>query len=166
MPITNSKKSPKKPASRATGKPSPSRNAGHVRVTPRRSYQPSRSEPAPEAAPKLPSWLGSISNERKMDILGVVLAIVGLLTVVSLFSAGNGGVTGIWIGGLKSFFGWGVYILPIALIVIGAWLVARDVEHLPSLNIERVVGIVLLFVVLQVIFAGLGDNGGTAGAVI
>jgi S-DNA-T family DNA segregation ATPase FtsK/SpoIIIE len=101
-----------------------------------------------------------------MDILGVFMAIVGLLTTVSLFSASNGGLTGAWIGWLKSFLGWGVFILPLALIVLGAWLVARDVEHLPSLNIERIVGIILLFVVSLVIFAGMGNNGGAAGALI
>ncbi len=165
MPITTSKKSSRKPAARASSRPASSRTAGHVRVTPRKSYQPSVRS-APEPAPKPPSLLGQISAERRMDILGVFLAIVGLLTLVSLFSASNGGVTGAWIGGLKNFLGWGVYIFAVARLVLGAWLVARDVERLPSLNVERVVGIILLFVVLLVIFAGLGNNGGTAGAVI
>jgi len=101
------------------------------------------------------SLLGNISPERKMDILGVVMAIVGLLTLLSLFSARNGNLTGYWISALKSVFGWGVYILPIALIILGSWLVARNVDRLPALNVERVVGIVLLFTGLLVAFHSL-----------
>jgi S-DNA-T family DNA segregation ATPase FtsK/SpoIIIE len=97
-----------------------------------------------------------------MDILGVGLALVGLLTLLSLFSATRGGVGGYWINALKLGFGWGVYILPAALTVLGAWLVARHVERLPLLNIERVVGMLLLFVGLLVAFHGL--DGSTASA--
>lgn len=87
-----------------------------------------------------------------MDILGVAMALVGLLTMLSLFSAGNGGVTGYWINALKSVFGWGVYILPIGLIVLGAWLMARNMDRLPVLSLERIVGIIFLFIGLLVAF--------------
>ncbi|MBE3068230.1 MAG: DNA translocase FtsK 4TM domain-containing protein [Chloroflexi bacterium] len=97
-----------------------------------------------------------------MDILGVVLAIVGLLTLLSLFSANKGGLTETWINALKFVFGWGVYILPVGLIVLGAWLVARNVDRLPTLNIERVVGMILLFVGLLVAFHGLDGPTATA----
>ena len=97
-----------------------------------------------------------------MDILGVVLAIVGLLTLLSLFSVNNSSLTGGWIWLLKQGFGWGVYVLPVALLVLGAWLVARNVERLPQLNIERVVGILLLFVGLLAAFHGLDGSTATA----
>ncbi len=98
-----------------------------------------------------------------MDILGVIMALVGLLTFLSLFSAKNGGLTGYWISSLKSVFGWGVYILPIGLIVLGAWLVARNVDRLPELSLERIVGIVLLFIGLLAAFHWV--NGPTATAI-
>jgi S-DNA-T family DNA segregation ATPase FtsK/SpoIIIE len=97
-----------------------------------------------------------------MDILGVVMALVGLLTLLSLFSAGNGGLTGSWIKALQSVFGWGVYILPIGLIVLGTWLVARNVERLPELSLERMVGIILFFVGLLVAFHWLNGPVATA----
>jgi S-DNA-T family DNA segregation ATPase FtsK/SpoIIIE len=100
-----------------------------------------------------------------MDILGVVLALVGLLTLLSLFSAKNGGLTGYWISALKSIFGWGVYLLPIGLTVLGAWLVARNVDRLPELSLERIVGILLLFIGLLVAFQA-GDGGGNIGALL
>jgi len=90
------------------------------------------------------------------------MALLGLLTLLSLFSARNGTLTGYWISGLRSLFGWGVYILPVALLVLGAWLVARNVDRLPALNIERIVGIVLLFVGLLVAFHGLSGSAATA----
>jgi S-DNA-T family DNA segregation ATPase FtsK/SpoIIIE len=87
-----------------------------------------------------------------MDILGVVLAIVGLLTLLSLFSENKSSLTGDWISALKYVFGWGVYILPVGLLVLGTWLVARNVDRLPALNIERVIGMLLLFIGLLVAF--------------
>jgi len=97
-----------------------------------------------------------------MDILGVVMAIVGLLTLLSLFSANRSGLTSGWINILAQVFGWGVYILPVGLIVLGAWLVARNVDHLPALNIERLVGMLLLFVGLLVAFHGMDGPSATA----
>ena len=97
-----------------------------------------------------------------MDILGVVLAIVGLLTLLSLFSANKSSLTGSWINILAQVFGWGVYILPVALLVLGVWLVARNVDRLPALNIERVIGMLLLFVGLLVAFHGLDGSTATA----
>ncbi|KAF0109011.1 MAG: DNA segregation ATPase FtsK/SpoIIIE S-DNA-T family [Anaerolineaceae bacterium] len=101
-----------------------------------------------------------------MDIVGAIMAIVGLLTIFSLFSASNGGLTGAWISGLEKLFGWGVYILPVGLVVLGAWLVARNVERLPELNIERIVGISMLFIGLLAAFHGLAQRGGVIGAAL
>ncbi len=73
------------------------------------------------------------------------MVIVGLLTLLSLFSSNQGSLTGEWTKLLGQVFGWGGYLLPIGLIVLGAWLLARNVERMPALNIERVVGITLFF---------------------
>jgi S-DNA-T family DNA segregation ATPase FtsK/SpoIIIE len=114
-----------------------------------------------------------------MDILGVIMAIIGLLTALSLFSTNNSSVTGGWIKLLAQGFGWGVYILPAGLIVLGAWLVARNVERLPQLTIERIIGILMLFIGLLVAFHGLdgttvsampraaaGQGGGYVGGIL
>ena len=114
-----------------------------------------------------------------MDILGVIMALAGLLTLLSLFSAKNDTFTGSWISALKTVFGWGVFILPVMLMVLGGWLVARNVERLPQLSLERIVGIVLLFIGLLVAFhwidgpvasvisrAEAGTGGGYVGALL
>ncbi|TAK11104.1 MAG: DNA translocase FtsK [Anaerolineae bacterium] len=86
-----------------------------------------------------------ISLDRKLDITGVILALTGLLTLLSLLSASQGSVTGAWIGMMRRAFGWGGYVLPLALIGVGVWLVARNFERVPRPDIERLVGVTLLF---------------------
>lgn len=81
-----------------------------------------------------------------MDILGIVLALLGLLTSLALLSSTRGSLTGWWVDFLASLFGWGSYALPAALFVVGVWLVLRNVEKLPQLAAERLAGIILLFV--------------------
>ena len=39
-----------------------------------------------------------------------------------------------------------MYLLPLALIIIGVWLVVRNFERVPSVSVERLVGVILLFV--------------------
>ena len=97
-----------------------------------------------------------------MDILGLVMALVGLLTILSLFSAKRSALSGSWVGLLAQGFGWGAYILPVGLIILGAWLVARNVERLPALSLERIVGIVLLFIGLLAAFHWLDGPVATA----
>jgi hypothetical protein len=117
MPITRSKSSSRKKTSRSSGRSGLSRT---VRPGSRSgTSQPARTSYPRKAYPSRRSLLGDISPERKIDIIGVIMALVGLLTTLSLFSAQNGSLTGSWISALKSVFGWGVYILPIGLIEIG-----------------------------------------------
>jgi S-DNA-T family DNA segregation ATPase FtsK/SpoIIIE len=81
-----------------------------------------------------------------LDVIGVVLALVGLLTLLSLISAERSALTGGLIQFLGQIFGWGVYILPVGLIVIGVWLILRNIEQVPTFSIERVTGVFLLYV--------------------
>lgn len=115
-----------------------------------------------------------ISPERKLDILGIILALIGLLSLLSLISNQRSAITGMWVGILYRLAGLGAFILPLALIVIGLWFVFRNIERLPMLSAERLVGSVLIFVnVLTVIhlimgggwnLAADGSGGGYLGA--
>ncbi len=108
--------------------------------------------PAAKAAPRKPLRPSGppiqtgISLDRKLDITGVVLALVGLLTLLSLLSASQGSLTGAWLGLVRRAFGWGGYFLPLALIAVGIWLVLRNFERVPRPDIERLVGLALLYV--------------------
>ncbi|MEP0807564.1 MAG: DNA translocase FtsK 4TM domain-containing protein [Chloroflexota bacterium] len=98
--------------------------------------------PAPEPAS---SWWDSLSAERKLDVIGAVMAVMGVLTALILFSATRSNVTAYLMLRLSQALGWGIYILPLGLILMGIWLILRRIEKLPPLTLERATGIVLLF---------------------
>jgi S-DNA-T family DNA segregation ATPase FtsK/SpoIIIE len=115
-----------------------------------------------------------LSPQRRIDIFAIVLILIGLLTLVSIFTQTSGSVTGWWVRNLSIAIGWGVYILPLALIALGAWMLLRNIERLPSLSAERIVGILLFFTNLTAWFhlildggfpeAQMGTGGGYIGA--
>jgi DNA segregation ATPase FtsK/SpoIIIE, S-DNA-T family len=54
-------------------------------------------------------------------------------------------LTGWWVLFVERLAGYGSFILPGALILLGIWLVLRNVERLPMLSLERLVGVILLY---------------------
>ena len=130
-----------------------------------------------KAAPK--SINTGLSLDRKLDIAGVGMVLLGILTLLSALSTNNGSLTGAWISFLTNIFGWGAYVLPLALIAIGAWLILRNFESIPTVSVERIVGITFLFLTILILlhsFAGIdtseqayaiaseGSGGGYVGA--
>jgi len=105
--------------------------------------------PAPPSPAQL-SWWDALSDERKLDVVGAIMAVVGILTVLLLFSAQRSAPIESVISILTRSFGWGIYILPFGLIVMGGWLIFRRIEKLPPLTLERATGIVILFLWLLV----------------
>jgi len=100
----------------------------------------------PSAPPqRTPTFWDALSIDRRLDVIGVVLALLGLLTLLSLISANRSPLTGGLLRFLGQIFGWGAYLLPVGLIVIGIWLVLRNLESLPTISIERVTGITLMY---------------------
>jgi len=110
---------------------------------------PSKGKPASHAArPPVPvsvSWWDSLSPERKLDVVGAVMSVAGLLTLLILFSAQRSDLTESMMRLLGQMFGWGIYILPVGLILMGLWLIFRRIEKLPPLSLERATGIILFF---------------------
>ena len=104
----------------------------------------SASPPQPEYAP--PSWWETLSPERKLDVVGAVMALFGLAIVLILFSAVRSAPTDGILKVMSQVIGWGIYILPFGMIVMGVWLVLRRIEKLPPLSLERATGILLFFV--------------------
>lgn len=118
--------------------------------------------------------LAGISPQRRIDIFGIVLLVIGLLTIVSLITSTTGSVTGWWVTNLSIAMGWDVYLLPLALILVGGWMLLRNMDKLPQLSAERIVGFLLFFVNLAAWFhlfidggfpeAAAGTGGGYLGA--
>jgi S-DNA-T family DNA segregation ATPase FtsK/SpoIIIE len=81
-----------------------------------------------------------------MDIIGIGLGFIGLLAFLSLFATGQSTITTWLANALFVSFGWGAYIFPLALLVLGAWLVLSKAEKIPWLTAERLVGYILIFI--------------------
>jgi S-DNA-T family DNA segregation ATPase FtsK/SpoIIIE len=86
-----------------------------------------------------------MSLDRKLDILGIGLVLVGILTLLSLLSSNNSSLVGGWVSALEWTFGLGGFVFPFALLISGLWLVLRNFERVPQLAMERLLGLVLLF---------------------
>jgi S-DNA-T family DNA segregation ATPase FtsK/SpoIIIE len=86
-----------------------------------------------------------LTLDQKLDIIGVVLALLGILLLAGLLFSTTGSLTGEMLGLVHQGFGWGGYLLPIALLAVGLWLVLRRFERIPQVSLERILGIVLLF---------------------
>jgi len=86
-----------------------------------------------------------MSLDRKLDLIGIVMLFIGLLTLLSLISASHNLITARWLTLLGQAFGWGAYLFPAGLIIVGLWLVLRSFQHVPRIAIERLFGVVLLF---------------------
>jgi S-DNA-T family DNA segregation ATPase FtsK/SpoIIIE len=140
------KKTPARSAFRSTSHPT--QKAPRLRFNPLSwiKGQFRRSKPAQSSAGargKAPS--SGLSLDHKLDILGVIMVFVGLPTLLSLFSANRSGATGNWLFLLGQAFGWGVYLFPIGLILVGLWLVLRNFERIPGLSFERLLGLGLFY---------------------
>jgi len=86
-----------------------------------------------------------MSLDRKIDLVGIVLLFIGLLTLLSLVSASHYAATASWLSFLGRAFGWGAYLFPVGLTIVGLWLVLRSFQRVPHVAIERIIGVVLLF---------------------
>jgi S-DNA-T family DNA segregation ATPase FtsK/SpoIIIE len=127
----------------------------------------------------LSGW--TLSRDRKLDLLGLLLLVLSVITTIALFSSSQGVFTSAWLDVLRWTFGWGMYLALLASFGWGIWLVARTFgKQLPVLELERVIGVVLLFLMVLTFFhavlgitdfdtgideARLGRGGGAIGAV-
>ncbi|MGC9356490.1 MAG: DNA translocase FtsK [Anaerolineae bacterium] len=84
-----------------------------------------------------------LSRDQWFDLLGGLLVFLAVLTVLSLLSAQQGTLTELWLAGLSSLFGWGMYVVPIYIGAVGLWLLFRRFEdRFPTPDPEQIVGVV------------------------
>ena len=86
-----------------------------------------------------------ISTERKLDILGVLLLIVGVISLIGFFSGGQTGLA----AGINRLLGWiagmGAILFPLVLVFLGLWFLVRNEQRIPMLSAERMLGVVFLY---------------------
>lgn len=110
--------------------------------------------PRPNRAPVVESE-GGLTLDNWLDIIGVsLLGGAGLLTLSAL-SGEQAAIRGI-LRFLGELLGWGAFIVPLTMAIIGTWLIVRHFgETAPSLDPVRVVGVVIgvlaLLILLQYI---------------
>ncbi|MCC6299733.1 MAG: DNA translocase FtsK 4TM domain-containing protein [Anaerolineales bacterium] len=153
---------------KSKGKPkgkvfAPARGGNKTSAVPKRG----KASLPPAPLPAQPSWWESLSAERKLDVVGATMALIGLFTALILFSAQRSPLTGGMLAFLSRIIGWGIYILPVGLFVMGLWLILRRIEKLPPLSLERAIGLILFFfwllATMDSINAGVGLNGAGGG---
>ena len=104
------------------------------------------SKTGPDPAPS------GLSLDRKLDLIGVGRVFVGLPTLLALLSSTRSTSTGNWLNMLGKIFGWGAYLFPVTLILVGLWFILRNFERIPTLAVERLVGLFLLYLNLLAVF--------------
>jgi DNA segregation ATPase FtsK/SpoIIIE, S-DNA-T family len=141
-----SRKTTKKSSSSPAKKP-PSKKRG---LSSRASRTPKKQQSRTPEKASTPSLFSNLSLDRKLDILGLALATAGMLSLLSLISANRSSMTGTILNLLRQSVGWGAFVLPLVLLILGIWLILRHFERIPQVSLERVAGFILLFVSLLV----------------
>jgi len=105
----------------------------------------------------------SLTLDQRLNFVGGVIILAGVLTIVALFSVSNGPLT-TWIAKTTGrIAGWGGIVLPITLILGGGALLLRHYERMPRISTWRIAGLVLLYVNILTWFHFF-DGGGYASA--
>jgi len=118
-------------------------------MTKRRSTRRKSTRKSSRKKPKQPSLLSRLTLDQWLDIAGYTLLAVAALTVLSFLSANNGLLLGKWLGLLRQGFGWGAYLTPLFVGLVGLWLVLRDFgERLPRVTPLQFTGILLGYLAL------------------
>ncbi|MCB0198707.1 MAG: hypothetical protein KDI03_01430, partial [Anaerolineae bacterium] len=118
-----------------------------------------------------------LSILRQGEIWSIVLILIGVVTLLSLFSAGQGRITQWWTTQLRVLVGGGVLVLSLLLIGFGVWGVLRSIDRMQEVPWYRPAGALLFFLVLvtilhmdgsisnsqALVMAKNGDGGGIVG---
>jgi S-DNA-T family DNA segregation ATPase FtsK/SpoIIIE len=142
---TKKQTKPKKTSTRRK-KPAARKGKSPARKAPARKA-PARKRQTTTSRSKSPSKTIStgLSLDRKLDIIGVGTALIGLLTLLSVISSSRSSLTGAWVSFLERSLGWGLFLVPLGLIAFGLWLILRHFERVPQVSLERILGVLLLY---------------------
>ena len=80
-----------------------------------------------------------------MDILGVFFLITGVIALFGFIGTTGGGVTNWMVRVLGWIAGMGALLFPLMLLLLGLWFVVRNEQRFPMVSVERLLGIVFLY---------------------
>ena len=81
-----------------------------------------------------------LTGAQRSWILGLFVLSLALLTSLSLLSSQHGSLTLLWLKGLRQVFGWGIYVVPIALAILGVWMITLGTDQPLALPGVRMAG--------------------------
>ena len=88
-----------------------------------------------------------MTRDQKLDVMGVLVALTGILLLLALFSPNQSMIVSTIVEYLYYLFGIGRFVVAIACLLVGAWIILRHFnENLPDLAPEQFLGAILLFV--------------------
>ena len=106
-----------------------------------------------------------MTRDQKLDVMGVLLALAGILLLLALFSPNQSMIVSTIVEYLYHLFGIGRFVVAIACLLTGAWIILRHfTENLPQLAPEQFLGAILLFVGLITSLSTI--TGTTSGGII
>jgi S-DNA-T family DNA segregation ATPase FtsK/SpoIIIE len=117
--------------------------------------------PAPRPTISLDTWL---------DIAGAVMLGIAAVTILGLLSTQRSSMISDWLGLVSRLFGWGAYIAPLILGMVGlVLLIRRFGSQFPRLAPARLVGVVIAYFAALATLHGLamtatGQDGGALAA--
>ncbi|MEZ4668105.1 MAG: DNA translocase FtsK [Anaerolineae bacterium] len=110
---------------------------------------PAPAKPRTAKAPRMDE--GGLTLDNKLDILGVALLLSSLALIFSRLSSTRGQLTEAVNNFLISLAGWGSIAIPVAMLVVGIWLIARHFgEEAPVVPRNRIIGIIITYIGLLV----------------
>ncbi len=103
---------------------------------------------------KRPRFNVSLDGKQKSIMVGIALIFLTAIIVLSLLSPNQGTLTTFLSNGMWRLFGWGGAVIPIALGLVGFYLVLWGMDQPPQLPYFRLLGILFLFLSIEA-FASL-----------
>ncbi|MBI5033079.1 MAG: DNA translocase FtsK [Chloroflexi bacterium] len=95
--------------------------------------------------------------DRWEEITAIAIIILGVLTGLGAFNLSGGFLLSSWTLMLQALFGWGVYLTPIILLGLGAWLFADSLNKTWNIGWERPIGLGIFYFALLNLFHIIAD---------
>ena len=107
--------------------------------------------------PSKPAGLHLTSAQRSW-LAGLCLLAVALLTFLSLISTNHGLLTGLWLELLRRALGWGAWAAPIALTILGVWVISLSTDRPLALPWTRLLGLLILLLMSLALSTHFSDQ--------
>ena len=114
-------------------------------TTKKTTKRASSRKPSRKRSSSFSSQLRKISKERKTDILGIFLLILGVVTLLGFWGRTEGDFTACIMMFISWIAGMGAIMFPFVLLLIGLWLIFRNEKRFPMVSLERLLGIVFFY---------------------